>query len=271
MTPHTDDEQSAVLTLRLASPRQSWGHASKYNRRDTNRFPTKSGLVGLLANAQGRDFNDSVTDLAALTLAVRLDQPGTLATDYHTLSDYRGSPLPATEVTTRGTQKLTTKITHLTERDYIDDAVFVAAFQGPAKLIADLAQAVRDPARLLYLGRRSCPLLTPPVIGVYNSDVDTVLTQLPWQAARWAQQKHAQLHNNATTVDLEVAIDDIKGTETLNDVPVSFAVGYRSYATRRVRHTTVTVVTDSTAHVRPVSDDQPPAEHDGHDPFALLE
>ena len=43
----------AVLMLRLAAPMQSWGTDSKFEVRKTNREPTKSGVVGLLAAALG--------------------------------------------------------------------------------------------------------------------------------------------------------------------------------------------------------------------------
>ena len=45
---------SEVLVLRLAGPLQSWGSSSRFTRRSTEAFPTKSGIVGLLAAAQGR-------------------------------------------------------------------------------------------------------------------------------------------------------------------------------------------------------------------------
>ena len=41
------------LLLRLAGPLQSWGMLSHFNERDTARFPTRSGVIGLLAAALG--------------------------------------------------------------------------------------------------------------------------------------------------------------------------------------------------------------------------
>lgn len=43
----------ATLLLRLAAPLQSWGSDSKFETRKTDREPTKSGVVGLLAAALG--------------------------------------------------------------------------------------------------------------------------------------------------------------------------------------------------------------------------
>ena len=39
----------AVLLLRLAAPLQAWGSNSKFIIRNTEREPTKSGVVGMLA------------------------------------------------------------------------------------------------------------------------------------------------------------------------------------------------------------------------------
>jgi len=36
------------LLLWLQAPLQSWGYDSKFGRRDTLNFPTKSGVLGLL-------------------------------------------------------------------------------------------------------------------------------------------------------------------------------------------------------------------------------
>jgi CRISPR-associated Cas5-like protein len=118
----------AVLVLRLAAPLQSWGGPSRYNRRDTLPQPTKSGILGLLAAADGRSREASLSDLLGLHLGVRVDQPGTLLRDYHTVSDHRGLPLssPAfSEGDAKGLQKKTSpaKYTGATQRYYLQDAV----------------------------------------------------------------------------------------------------------------------------------------------------
>ena len=75
---------NSVLVLRLAGPMQSWGSSSRFTRRSTEAFPTKSALVGLLAAAQGRRRSDPIEDLAELLFAVRVDQTGQLLRDFHT-------------------------------------------------------------------------------------------------------------------------------------------------------------------------------------------
>ena len=41
------------LLLWLEAPLQAWGHDSKFGRRDSLDFPTKSGVLGLLCCALG--------------------------------------------------------------------------------------------------------------------------------------------------------------------------------------------------------------------------
>ena len=43
----------ATLLLRFAAPLQAWGIDSKFETRNTEREPSKSGVIGLLAAALG--------------------------------------------------------------------------------------------------------------------------------------------------------------------------------------------------------------------------
>jgi len=66
----------STLLLRLAGPLQSWGVDAKFDRRGTERAPTKSGVIGLVAAALGRLRNESVEDIQALRFGVRVDREG---------------------------------------------------------------------------------------------------------------------------------------------------------------------------------------------------
>ena len=90
--------------LRLAGPLQSWGGHSQFNRRDTSSEPTKSGILGLLAAAQGRRRQDPIEDLLTLRLGVRTDPAGSLLRDYHTVSNLRHRPLLSSQVNAKGIQ-----------------------------------------------------------------------------------------------------------------------------------------------------------------------
>lgn len=250
-----------VLVLRLAGPLQSWGVASRFNQRETQDRPTKSGVVGLLAAAQGRRRSDPIEDLLALRLGVRVDQPGRLLRDYHTVSDYRGVPLPSSGVNAKGEPKSTSpkKFTHVTRRFYLADAVFVAGLTGPEALLSALMSALLHPAFPLALGRRSCvpaqPLLVPgPEGGLWGGGLEQVLGQVPWQASSWRRRRA-----ESASVSLPTVVDDVAGDDLVEDVPASFEPGYRAMGARPVRSGWVDIPT-GLAEV----------DAEEHDPFELL-
>ncbi|MFE3205966.1 type I-E CRISPR-associated protein Cas5/CasD [Embleya sp. NPDC059237] len=253
-----------VLLLRLAGPMQSWGDRSAFNRRETRPEPTKSGVVGLLAAAAGRRREADITDLTDLRLGVRVDQAGSLMRDYHTVSDYRGQPLPQAGVSAKGIQKPTSpaKYTHITQRFYLQDAVFVAGIEGPADLITTLGTAISNPAFPLALGRRSCVPTQPVNLGLRPTDLETALITEPWQIGDHARRRQARKGRPAT-VQLAATLDDPDGDDVAHDRPVSFDPLRRAFTSRRIRHDWLTV---------PSGFDNPdPDRSAGHDPFALLD
>lgn len=254
-------DTTRALVLRLAGPMQSWGITSEFNRRATGDRPSKSGIVGLLAAAQGRQRGADLSDLICLGMGVRVDQPGQVLRDFHTASMPDGSPLPSATVTAKGLQKRTSpaKSTYVTTRDYLTDAVFVVAVTGEEQLVGALAEAVARPRYPLSLGRRSCPpaqpLIVPGTAGVlWEGDLETVLRAVPWQAGVAARQSARR----RAAVSVSASIDDPAGDEVVSDVPVSFAHAERGFLSRQVRHLWIELPTgNETAEV-------------GHDPFALL-
>ncbi|MFG1874924.1 type I-E CRISPR-associated protein Cas5/CasD [Sphaerisporangium sp. NPDC049003] len=260
------DLVQAVLLLRLAGPMQSWGDQSVFNRRDTRPQPTKSGVIGLLAAAAGHPREEPLGDLLGLTMGVRVDQEGTLLRDYHTVSDYQDRPLPQAAVSAKGIQKPTSpaKYTHVTQRFYLQDAVFVAAIAGPAPLVHSLANAVTHPAFPLALGRRSCVPSQPILLGVKNDSILEALTSQPWQAGGRARDAFERRHGRLARIDLMVTVEAADGDQVLHDEPVSFHPRDRRYATRRVTHLWRSIPTG-------FPDPVPPADaSSAHDPFALL-
>lgn len=215
---------SKVLVLRLAGPMQSWGSASRFTRRSTEAFPTKSGIVGLLAAAQGRRRTDPIEDLVALKMAARIDQPGKLLRDFHTA--HRGAvSMP------------------LSERFYLSDAIFVAFLEGSDEVIDGLADSIQCPAFPLYLGRRSCPPVMPLFMEVHQGPTREVIESLPWQAARFHQRQRQHESEISLRVIADKGMVDVPGdvTHSLQDVPVSFDSRRRLYRQRHIDETRVTI------------------------------
>ncbi|MEV5574468.1 type I-E CRISPR-associated protein Cas5/CasD [Spirillospora sp. NPDC052269] len=236
----------SVLLLRLAGPLQAWGASARFARRTTEPVPTKSGVIGLLAAALGRDRTDDITDLADLRFGVRTDQPGTLVRDYQVAVHFEtGKSMP------------------VSERFYLSDAVFIAGVEGDTDLIERLDAALRTPAFLPYLGRRSCPPSQPVDLGIrHDVTLEQALHQEPWHASDWHQRRR----RNDTTVKLELHLEatsaDVPG-DTLRDQPLSFDPHHRRYALRGIR------VADPVRKPNPraLATTAPP----DHDPIAALE
>lgn len=231
----------SVLTLQLAGPLQAWGASARFARRTTEHAPTKSGVVGLLAAALGRRRTDDMDDLAALRFGVRIDQRGTLVRDYQTAHHFEtGRSMP------------------VSERFYLADAVFVAVLEGDADLIDQLHDAVRNPAFLPYLGRRSCPPSRPVELGVHHDQtLDQRLADEPWRASSWYQRRNREPE---VTLETIVEADGEDGRiDTLRDQPLSFDPRHRRYALRGIRHHRVQI--PAPAVRRPFTD---------HDPTAVL-
>jgi len=205
-----------TLLLRLAAPMQSWGDSSRFTTRHTRSVPTKSGVLGLLAAAEGRRRADPLEDLAGLRFGVRADQPGVMMSDFQTAIRWRThDPMP------------------LSTRYYIADAVFIAGVEGEAGLLAGLADAIRAPAFPLYLGRRSCPVAGDVYLDVVEGGLEAALRGASWQAAHWYRRSIP----NVVSLDLYLDAAPGSGDELQRDVPVSFDPERREYVWRDVRHT----------------------------------
>ncbi|MFE9426467.1 type I-E CRISPR-associated protein Cas5/CasD [Kitasatospora sp. NPDC006697] len=167
MNPDHQPHHRPGLLLHLSAPLQSWGERSQFNERDTAAFPTRSGVVGLLAAALGRRRHEPIDDLARLSLTVRTDRPGVLLRDLHTVGG--GLAGRDTVTTADGKKRSGATATLLSHRDYLADAAFTAALTGTDQdLLADCAAALRAPAWPPYLGRRSCPPEGPLLIGLLD-------------------------------------------------------------------------------------------------------
>jgi CRISPR system Cascade subunit CasD len=213
------------LVLRLAGPLQSWGEHSVFTQRDTLRFPTRSGLIGLLACAEGVERDRSLAGYDPLRFTVRIDRPGVRMVDFHTIGGglRRGVPRPD------GSQRPRETATIVTRRQYLADAVFTVAVEGPRERMAEIAEALRRPRWQPYLGRRSCPPDQPLLLRADVEDpVDELHTRVP--VARRLREQEAPQAEFVT----EAALDSAEAVTELTDVPESFNRYDRRYRTRTV-------------------------------------
>jgi CRISPR system Cascade subunit CasD len=225
------------LLIRLAAPMQSWGDHSTFSRRDTGPYPTRSGLIGLVAAAAGRRRGDPIGDLSGLAFTIRVDRPGVPTRDFHTVGG--GLPPTRTVPTAEGKRRPAGTATIVSHRYYLADAVFTVAATGPDDVVALAADALRQPTWAPYLGRRSCPAETPLLLRWPVGDpVAELRTRVPI-ARRPAR--------DADTVDIQFVCQtpppdaDQAARLTVHDIPVDFHPRRRSYVGRDVYVTQVAV------------------------------
>ena len=197
----------STLLLRFAAPMQAWGADSRFDIRKTNREPTKSGVVGLLAAALGLQRDAPLNELTALRMGVRVDREGVLLRDFHMV---HGEKAP-----------------YVTMRYYLCDAVFlVGVFSEDEVLMRRLEEAVRCPAFPPFLGRRSCPPEGRVCLGLKEMTLEDALTSEPSLAAHGVFQQ---------TEQLRMVLEDPRGTARLRDMPISFSPFDRQYGYRAAR------------------------------------
>lgn len=183
-----------ILVFRMASPLLSWSHDAKYRHRYTREDPTFSAIIGFMAAAAGVGRNgkfpqwlaDIVTERQ---VAVRVDAPGALLRDYHTIN-----PVPIAKYrwlsdeamaqilkkkNIKGDERVVSIVrkadgkTHptpvITERYYRQNAAYTIFVNDPT---GEAERSLLSPVWAYYAGRKSCTLTFPMVL----SSADPQLT-----------------------------------------------------------------------------------------------
>src|SRR5699024_9890080 len=80
-----------TILFKLSGPLQSWGTQSHFETRQTDRYPSKSAVIGIIAASLGyrRDEDKKIQQLNDLDFGVRVDQTGESLRDYQTVKDYK--------------------------------------------------------------------------------------------------------------------------------------------------------------------------------------
>jgi CRISPR system Cascade subunit CasD len=155
------------VALRLHGPMQAWGGPVIGDSRPTLPFPTRSGVLGLVAACMGilRSENDRLLALAEGTrVHVRVDASGTPLVDDQTIQDNPNASI--------------TRQTIQSKRTYLCDASFAAVVvPGPHTSVQAIASAVQSPVFAPCLGRRTCVLSTPLLIAAEVTGSDRALRQ----------------------------------------------------------------------------------------------
>lgn len=208
-----------TLTINLTGPLQAYGNEASFSRRTSYLSPSKSAVLGMIAAALGYRRDDPrITQLNQLQMAVRIDQPGRIMTDFQTI-EYDPKH-----------QKRS-----LSYRDYLQDAVFVVAVSGDDKQIDQIQAALHHPKFQLFLGRRSNVPAGPLKTMMFsNENPVEVLKSYGWQAAKWYQQRQKQATYSAKILADANLIPDSRFSTFIKDNVGSFNQDHRWHSYRAV-------------------------------------
>lgn len=230
------------LVMWFEASLQSWGADSKFGRRDSLPFPTKSGVAGLLLCAMGasgeqRELLERFSKLTCTVFSfVRKQLNGIEKTvkvlREPALRDFHMVGSGYNEKDSWETMNIPKKAdggaavgggTKMTYRYYLQDAFFGVVLKTPEDLATTFTQALTSPVYDLYFGRKSCV----PTDFIYRGVYDT------------EGEAHQML---ASIIDEKQVIEDFRVLDgefetgdvlTLNDVPVQFGEN-KKYRDRRV-------------------------------------
>lgn len=236
--------RNSYILLWLEAPLQSWGSDSKFGRRDTLTFPTKSGVLGLVCSALGAtgEQHSLLAEFAPLSqtaisfVRTKKTEKGIIKQDrepllrdfhmvgsgYDDLDPWANLLIPKTS---EG-KKAVGGGTKMTYRYYLQDAAFAVVLEVPTDKASTIAEALQNPAWDIYLGRKNCV----PTDFIYRGTFINEGLALK-QANSIAMEKQR-------TEDFRVlhgALDEGEADEifTINDVPVQFGID-KHYRDRQV-------------------------------------
>jgi CRISPR system Cascade subunit CasD len=244
------DPITRAFAILLDGPMQSWGSSSRFTRRETEAFPTKSALIGLLAAAAGIDKHapdeaEKLAPLSALRLTVyRLPRAaGRLVgrlSDFHTVGGGYDGPTAFDKMSrprkASGGASANAVITH---RTYLNEARFIAAFEGDAEVVASAIRHLENPVWGVWFGRKTC-LPAMPLSPVAALDSHAAASALIGRIREWEETtRRPSSAPGLDPTDLErweePAGDQLKpGDFHLHDQPITF--GEREFHSRPVRH-----------------------------------
>lgn len=217
------------LVFSLSATLGAMGELAGHERRGSLVWPGRSAILGLLGAALGIDRAGDFSGLDALGMAVAIFDTGAPLRDYHTIETVPSAAVkvpnsrPEALAAARGRTNTT-----ITLRDYRAGPLYGVAVWGEG--LEALEAALKRPRYTLYLGRKSCPLSSPPGAAVVEAEsVEAALARLilpPWRRVdRWGAPVTARI-----LVCAAEPMDQVR--ETVHDLPRDRRLWH--FASRRV-------------------------------------
>lgn len=207
-----------TLILALEGPMQAWGSGSKFEIRDTERIPTKSGIIGMIAAAMGRKREDPLDDLNELNMTVRVDQAGKKFKDLQ-IMQVRGVKDPY-----KGTKY------------YLADAKFLVCLShSDREFLEKISDALNHPVYPIFLGRRNCLPTGNLNRGIVEMDGVAAAYQFPWLVKtdeNPSRTSRSQTKSKPRSLRMFVEGESGFRQYRIKDHPISFSRKNRKYQGR---------------------------------------
>lgn len=214
------------IVLWLESPLQSWGVESRFGRRESLNFPTKSGVMGIICASLGAGGEQcdllsrfSKLDIEAISYQLMSDDKpipkAPLLEDFQMVgSGYDlQDPWEALMVPKKSDGKNAVGGgTKLTYRYYLQDAAFAVLLEVPDDMSDEIASALISPTWSISLGRKCCV----PSELVYQGTFADI------EEARLHADEIAKLKSRKALFRVIQGVADEGDAITINDVPVRF-------------------------------------------------
>ena len=225
---------TSYVLLWFEAPLQSWGADSKFYRRNTMEFPTKSGVLGLVLCGMGatgkqsyflQNFVDLEQDVYSFKRKEFLHEKTPILQDfqmvgagYNESNPWQYMLIPKTsegKKSVGGGSKLSYKY-------YLQNARFAVILEIPSSLVVTIERALTMPHYDIYLGRKNCIPTDFVYRGIYHSK-----ELAKNQAFKIAEEK--ELVNDFYVLD---GVHEGK-VMSIQDVPIQFGQ-VKKYVDRQV-------------------------------------
>lgn len=217
--------------LWLEAPLQSWGADSRFGRRSTLPFPTRSGILGLVCCALGKGGEQTEwlakwkplrQTIAAFT---RKGFKPPMLRDFHMVGSGYDAKNPWQDMLIPKTSEGKRPVgggSKLTYRYYLQDMAFACALELPDDEIEAVSNGLQHPVWNICLGRKNCVPSEQVFRGIF-------------EAEETAFGKALQIASGKDRKEIfRVRDGEHKGeTFVLNDVPLSFGL-QKKYQDRQV-------------------------------------
>lgn len=230
------------IVLGLEGAMMSFGTTGQFFIRNTDAYPSKSAIVGMICAAMG-EFTPSETLLASLS--GNMDVDGYTATRFSVFTDMQNMGAGYDDVKSNETDehkifmskrrlvrtnstKTSMSASKISFREYLTDVKYKIVLTLPSSLADRVIAAMKDPAHGPFLGRKTCAPTSPVFRSVHTRKADAMAEELFHKSWR----KFIIVRDGF--VDIGKDITPLR--RVVRDVPVSFDHYNKKYTSRQISY-----------------------------------